>query len=298
MLMGGWSAEREVSLQSGTAALKALQRQGVDAFGVDLTRDNVTVLMQGGFQRVFNALHGRGGEDGVVQGALDLIGIPYTGSGVVGCALAMDKVRSKQCWLGAGLPTPEFTMLTPETDVEQVVARLGLPVMVKPGREGSSLGMTKVVAARDLREAYQRAAALDSAVLAESWIAGPEYTAGILGEEVLPLIKLETPRAFYDYAAKYSDDSTRYVCPCGLDQEQESALQRLALDAFRCLGATGWGRVDMIVDRAGQPWLLEVNTIPGLTDHSLVPMAARQHGIDFDALAMRILETSLGDKAV
>lgn len=296
--MGGWSAERPVSLQSGTAALRALQRKGVDAFGVDLTRDNVTVLMQGGFQRVFNALHGRGGEDGVVQGALDLLGIPYTGSGVVGCALAMDKLRSKQCWLGAGLPTPDFMMLTPETEPEQVVARLRLPIMVKPVCEGSSLGMTKVVAARDLRDAYERAAALDSAVLAESWVAGAEYTAGILGEEVLPLIKLETPRAFYDYAAKYSDETTRYVCPCGLDEDRESALQRLAWDAFRCLGATGWGRVDMMVDRSGQPSLLEVNTIPGLTDHSLVPMAARQHGIDFDALVMRILETSLGGKAV
>jgi D-alanine-D-alanine ligase len=291
VLMGGLSAEREVSLKSGMAALAALKRSGVDAHGVDVGRNIARILLDGEFDRVFIALHGRGGEDGVLQGMLEQMGLPYTGSGVLGSALAMDKLKSKQVWLGAGLPTPEFATLDATTDFAGVVERLGLPLMVKPVREGSSIGMTKVEHIGDLAQAYERAAAYDE-VMAERWIAGEEYTAGILGRWPLPLIRLETPRAFYDYQAKYHASDTRYILPCGLPPEHERALQELALRAFDCLRTGGWGRVDMMVDGAGRPWLLEVNTIPGLTDHSLVPMAARQAGIGFDELALRILEGS------
>jgi D-alanine-D-alanine ligase len=296
VLMGGLSAERDVSLKSGAAALAALRRCGVDAHGLDVGRDMgrdvARALREGAFDRVFIALHGRGGEDGVLQGLLDGLGLPYTGSGVLGSALAMDKLKSKQLWLGAGLPTPGFALLDEATDYAATVERLGLPLMVKPVREGSSIGMTKVEDLEQLPAAFRRAAHYDGEVIAECWIAGAEYTAAILREEVLPLIRLETPRLFYDYAAKYSDETTRYICPCGLGQAREKELQTLALRAFRCVRASGWGRVDLMVDMRGQPWLLEVNTIPGLTDHSLVPMAAREAGLSFDDLVLAILETS------
>lgn len=288
VLMGGWSAERKISLQSGAAVLGALQRQGVDAHGIDVGRSILDELQRGRFDRAFIMLHGRGGEDGVIQGALEVLGLPYTGSGVLGSALGMDKLRCKRLWQGTGLPTPDFQLLDGSPD-ESALEHLGIPLIVKPAREGSSLGMTKVERSERLKDAWAQAYAFDKVVFAERWIHGTEYTVAILGSVVLPVIALETPHAFYDYQAKYQARSTRYICPCGLSEPEEQALQRLALDAFDAIGACGWGRVDMIVDAAANPWLIEVNTIPGMTDHSLVPMAARQAGIDFDELVLRIL---------
>jgi D-alanine-D-alanine ligase len=292
VLMGGQSAERAVSLNSGGAVLAALQRRGVDAHGVDVGTDVLQQLRAGAFDRAFIILHGRGGEDGVIQGALQSIGMPYTGSGVLGSALGMDKLRTKQVWRGAGLPTPDFEILDASTDFEAVAARLGLPLMVKPVHEGSSIGMARVEQAHELCGAWKQAARYDREVVAERWIQGSEYTASVLGSQALPLICLETPRTFYDYEAKYVADTTRYICPCGLPAEQEAALQELALRAFQAVDAWGWGRVDFMLDGQARPWLIEVNTVPGMTDHSLVPMAAREAGIEFDELVMRILETS------
>ncbi len=291
--MGGTSAEREISLESGGAVLAALRRQGVDAHGIDVDGDIMKVLGGAGFDRVFIALHGRGGEDGVIQGALDTLGVPYTGSGVLGSALTMDKCRSKRIWISAGLPTPKFLELNEECDADAVWSTLGLPLMLKPVREGSSLGASKVTDREAFDEAWQLAAQFDHRVMAECWIEGQEYTASILQEKVLPLILLQTARTFYDYTAKYHDENTRYICPCGLNAEREEVLGQLALRAFRLVGASGWGRVDMIVDHAGAPWLIEVNAVPGMTSHSLVPMAAKVAGIEFDDLVLRILETSM-----
>jgi D-alanine-D-alanine ligase len=292
VLLGGRAAEREISLKSGQAVLSALLRQGVDAHPLDPDASVLEVLRTGGFDRAFIALHGRGGEDGQIQGALETIGLPYTGSGVLGSALGMDKYRTKLAWAGRGLPTADYVLLSDDSDVAAAAA-LGFPLMIKPVREGSSIGMARVEDAAALEHAWRNAAEYDALVLAERWIQGAEYTCAILGHEALPLIRLETPHAFYDFAAKYRADSTRYHCPCGLDETTESRLCQLALDAFDAVGASGWGRVDLMVDAAGQPFLLEVNTVPGMTDHSLVPMAARVAGIDFDALVWRILETSL-----
>lgn len=293
VLMGGRSAERAVSLNSGGAVLKALLAQGVDAHGVDTDRpDLLGDLARGGFERAFIALHGRGGEDGVIQGALEVIGLPYTGSGVLGSALSMDKVRSKRVWQGAGLPTPPYAVLRESADLN-AAKDLGFPLMIKPAREGSSIGMSKVEQASDLEAAWLAAAGYDHEVLAERWITGGEYTAALLAGDALPLIRLETPRSFYDYEAKYQADSTRYLCPCGLSAESEGRLQALAATAFEALGAGGWGRVDFMVDGEDRPWLIEANTVPGMTDHSLVPMAARAAGIDFEQLVWRILETAV-----
>jgi D-alanine-D-alanine ligase len=293
VLLGGRSAEREISLRSGQAVLDALHQGGVQAHGVDAGADDFLQQLGGGdFDRAFVALHGRGGEDGVVQGLLDNLGLPYTGSGVLGSALSMDKLRTKQLWLGAGLPTPAFVSLQGQADL-QAVAALGFPVILKPAREGSSIGMTKVEQESDLEKAWQEAARYDSEVVAESWVYGAEYTAGVVADTVLPLIRLETPREFYDYEAKYLADTTRYHCPCGLLPEVESDLQGLAMRAFRSVDACGWGRVDFFVDAAQRPWLIEVNTVPGMTDHSLVPMAAQVHGWDMAELVWRILETSV-----
>jgi D-alanine-D-alanine ligase len=289
VLMGGLSAERPVSLKSGAAVLAALQRRGVDAHGVDVGRDIVPVLAQGGFDRAFIALHGRGGEDGVIQGLLESLGLPYTGSGVLGSALSMDKVRTKQLWQAVGLPTPAGADLHAGTRWDDVVKTLGLPLAVKPVREGSSIGTTRVERREQLEPAWRAAAQFDDRVMAEPWIQGPEYTVAILAGVALPVIRLETPRGFYDYNAKYEADDTRYHCPCGLDVAEEQRLQALALRAFESLGAYGWGRVDVMMDAHGNPWLLENNTAPGMTDHSLVPMAARAAGIDFDELVWRIL---------
>jgi len=293
VLMGGWSAEREVSLKSGQAVLEALMSRGVDAHGIDVDRNIIQTLQAGGYDRVFNILHGRGGEDGVIQGALETLGLPYTGSGVMASALSMDKLRTKQLWQGAGLPTPPFEVLGEGFDPAAVVARLGLPMMVKPATEGSSIGMSKVNSEAQLQVAWELASQYDATVLAEAWITGGEYTAAILGRQSLPLIRLEPMVEFYDYDAKYISDETKYHCPCGLEAAKEAELQQLALRAFDALGARGWGRVDIMLDTAGRPWLLENNTLPGMTDHSLVPMAAKAAGMEFGDLVVRILELSM-----
>nr|WP_197722777.1 D-alanine--D-alanine ligase [Sulfurivermis fontis] len=293
VLMGGWSAEREISLKSGNAVLAALQRRGVDAHGVDAGRDVVQVLERGGFARAFIAWHGRGGEDGELQGALDLLQLPYTGSGVLASALGMDKWRSKMVWQAAGLPVPEFELLDAQSDFAAVERRLGLPLFVKPANEGSSIGVSKVRSAGGTRAAYAAAAQYDSLVLAERFVGGGEYTVAILGARALPAVRIVPATEFYDYEAKYFRDDTRYLCPCGLPAEQEQHMQALALRAFAVLGCRGWGRVDFLMDAAGNPFVLEVNTVPGMTDHSLVPMAARAAGIEFDELVWRILAGTL-----
>ncbi len=292
VLMGGRSAEREISLKSGTMVLDALKKSGVDAHAFDPRDHGLEALKAQRFDRAFIALHGRFGEDGTVQGALEYLGIPYTGSGVMASALAMDKWRTKLLWRAAGLPTPHYELMSARTDPAGLAARLGLPLMVKPAREGSSIGMSKVATIEKIAPAYELAARYDDVVIAERFVEGMELTAGILGDEPLPLIRLETPREFYDYQAKYFADDTRYICPCGLPAEQERSVQRTALEAFRLLGCSGWGRVDAMLDRDGTLQLLEVNTIPGMTDHSLVPMAARAQGISFEDLCVRILESA------
>ncbi len=289
---GGWSAEREVSLKSGAQVLAGLQRAGVDAVGVDAGRDILTVLAGGGFDRVFLILHGRGGEDGQIQGGLEIIGLPYTGSGVLGSALAMDKLRTKRFWAGSGFPTPHWRVLDSAEDAEAAADSLGLPLMIKPALEGSSIGMTKVTGREQLAGAWREAGAFGP-VLAERFIDGPEITVSLLGDMALPAIRLETPRDFYDYAAKYESDTTQYHLPSGLPEAQEQRCRELALAAFEALGGSGWGRVDLMLDAVGEPWLIEANTAPGMTDHSLVPMAARAAGLDFQQLVLSILDDSL-----
>ncbi|MDD2914050.1 MAG: D-alanine--D-alanine ligase [Gallionella sp.] len=290
VLFGGKSAEREVSLKSGAAVLAALQRSGVDAHAFDPAVENLQALRDEGYDRAFIALHGRYGEDGTVQGALELLGIPYTGSGVLASALGMDKWRTKLVWQAAGLPIPNYTLLDEHSDWEGVVKQLGLPLFVKPANEGSSVGISKVKASGELQQAYREAAKHDKLVIAESFVGGGEYTAAILGEQALPVIKIESVNEFYDYEAKYLRDDTRYLCPCGLTAEQEAEMQRLAKQAFALIGGQGWGRVDFLMSETGKPYLLEINTSPGMTDHSLVPMAARQAGISFEQLVVRVLE--------
>jgi len=292
--MGGWSAEREVSLNSGQAVLAALQKRGVDAVGIDVERATIIdKLQQGGFDRAFNMLHGPGGEDGVIQGALEVFELPYTGSNVASSALAMDKLRCKQVFSGASLPTPNYRVLTDEVDLNYVVAELGLPLMIKPALEGSSIGMSKVDHEQDMLAAYQLAALYDGEVIAEQWITGNEYTVAVLADEALPVIRLETPHTFYDYDAKYVANDTQYHCPCDLDEKQQSQLQRLAIAAFKVVGASGWGRVDIMCDEQNKPYIIELNTVPGMTDHSLVPMAAKAAGMEFDELVYRILAQTL-----
>ena len=293
VLMGGASAERVISLETGRAVYEALCRKGIDAVSVDARDDVLLTLTEGGFDRAFIALHGRGGEDGVIQGALETLGIPYTGSGVAGSALAMDKVRSKRIWQQMGLSTPDFMLIESEQDLHDAVSRLGLPLMVKPVHEGSSCGASKLSAAENIPDVWKTANQFEDDVLAERWVHGKEYTVAILGQRTLPAIRLETPREFYDYQAKYELDSTQYICPCGLDEKQESELRDMALRAFNAVGAQGWGRVDMFIAENGEFKLIEVNTVPGMTSHSLVPMAAKQAGIEFDELVVKILDTSL-----
>jgi D-alanine-D-alanine ligase len=290
VLLGGRSAEREVSLKSGGMVLKALRSRGVDAHPFDPSEKGFELLVREDFKRAFIALHGRFGEDGTVQGILEWLGIPYTGSGVLASALAMDKLRTKRIWAAEKLPTPSYEVLSEHTNFRIAARKLGLPIMVKPAAEGSSIGMSKVRAVSDLKKAYQLAAKYDRVVIAEQFIDGIELTCGILGEEALPLIKLETPREFYDYDAKYVADDTRYILPSGLPAKKEGELQELCLAAFRTLGCRGWGRVDLMLNRRGRPFLLEVNTAPGMTDHSLVPMAARAVGLSYEELCLRILE--------
>lgn len=295
VMLGGTSAERPVSLNSGAAVLAALTRQGVDAHAFDPANRNLGDLISGEFDRVFIALHGRYGEDGCMQGALELLDIPYTGSGVMASAIAMDKWRTKLLWRAAGLPTADWAILDAASDYAAVEQKLGLPIFVKPAREGSSIGMSKVTAPGTLKAAYETAVEHDALVLAEKFIDGAEFTVGILGDTALPLIRLApaADKAFYDFEAKYLRDDTQYHCPAGLPDAQEAALRQLALDAFRLVDGRGWGRVDLMLDSLGNPYLLEVNTSPGMTDHSLVPMAARAAGLDFDTLCLKILEQTL-----
>lgn len=293
VMMGGSSAERDISLQSGQAVYDALQRQKIDVHIVDPQKNVMTQLEKGKFDRVFIALHGRGGEDGLMQGMLETLGLPYTGSGVLGSSLAMDKCRSKRIWQSHELPTPAFVELNEHSDWDAVVKYLGLPLIVKPVREGSSYGASKVKELSELKNAWRQAHEYDARVMAESWIEGSEYTIPILGDQILPMIHLETPREFYDYEAKYIADTTQYHCPCGLDVETENELGKLALDAFKALDVSGWGRVDLMLGNDGNPWLIEVNTVPGMTSHSLVPMSAKQAGMRFDDLTLSILATSL-----
>jgi D-alanine-D-alanine ligase len=292
VLLGGKSAEREVSLKSGSMVLNALRSRGVNAFPFDPAERAIDALMSERFDRVFIALHGRFGEDGTVQGVLEWLGIPYTGSGVLASALAMDKLRTKRVWQSEKLPTPAYELLAQDTNFSIAARRLGVPVMVKPASEGSSIGMSKVRVAAKLEEAYRLAAKYDRVVIAEKFIEGTELTGAILGEQALPLIKLETPRDFYDYEAKYVADDTRYIVPCGLSEKKEREIQALCLKAFQSLGCRGWGRVDLMLSRSGRPYLLEVNTSPGMTDHSLVPMAARAIGLSYEDLCLRILESA------
>ena len=292
VLMGGSSAERAISLMSGQGVLAALRSQGVDAHAFDPQQQSLWALREQGFARCFIALHGRHGEDGTVQGALELLGIPYTGSGVMASALAMDKWRTKLIWQASGISTPRYELLRRDTDFAAVALRLGLPMMVKPASEGSSVGMSKVRKAADLEEAYTLAANYDPLVIAEQFIEGAEFTAGILGRETLPLIRLETPRDFYDYEAKYLANDTRYIVPCGLPPDAENAIRAEALRAFDALGCRAWGRADVMLDRAGKPYFLEINTSPGMTDHSLVPLAARHAGISYEELCLRVLQSA------
>lgn len=293
VLMGGDSAEREISLKSGAAVLRSLQRQGIDAHAIDCDQQSLRQLQDEKFERVFIVLHGRGGEDGTIQGALDSIGLLYTGSGVLGSALAMDKLRTKQIWHSCGIPTPPFQILNRGFDPVEVVERLGLPLMVKPIHEGSSIGMSRVESVDELHAAWLRATQSDDSVLAESWVSGAEYTVAIINGEALPPIKLETSHSFYDFEAKYQSGMTQYLCPCGLGPDAEARLKLLALEAFDAVGASGWGRVDVMADVDGEFLPIEVNTIPGMTDLSLVPMAAKAAGIDFDQLTSAILMQTL-----
>ncbi|MDP3585111.1 MAG: D-alanine--D-alanine ligase [Thiobacillus sp.] len=295
VMLGGTSAERPVSLNSGNAVLAALLRQGIDAHAFDPANRNLGDLISGEFDRVFIALHGRYGEDGCMQGALELLNLPYTGSGVMASAIGMDKWRTKLLWRAAGLPTADWDILVADSDFAAIEKRLGLPIFVKPAREGSSIGMSKVTEAGTLKAAFDVAVEHDALVLAEKFIDGAEFTVGILGTTALPLIRLQPAKekAFYDFEAKYLRDDTQYHCPAGLPDAQEMALRHLALDAFRLVEGRGWGRVDVMLDSLGNPYLLEVNTSPGMTDHSLVPMAARVAGLSFDQLCIAILEQTL-----
>ena len=289
VMLGGKSAEREVSLNSGAAVLAALQRSGVDAHAFDPAIRDLHELQEQGFKRVFIALHGRFGEDGTVQGALELMGIPYTGSGVMASALAMDKFRTKLVWQAMNLPIPDYALLTPASDWDAVVRQLGLPLFVKPANEGSSVGISKVKTLADLPAAYAEAAKHDSIVLAERFVGGGEYTVAILGDSALPVIKIVPATEFYDYDAKYLRNDTQYLCPSDLTAEKEAEMQHLAQQAFALIGGAGWGRVDFLKDEAGKLYLLEINTSPGMTDHSLVPMAARVSGKSFEQLVVEIL---------
>ncbi|WP_355661400.1 D-alanine--D-alanine ligase [Halomonas salifodinae] len=292
VLYGGDSAEREVSLVSGKAVLAALRRSGVDAQGYDPAEGGLVGLERLAPDRVFIALHGRGGEDGTLQGALELLKIPYTGSGVLASALGMDKQRTKQVWQALGLPTPESLLLHDDTDWAAVCSRLGLPLIVKPVHEGSTLGITIVEDAASLAAAYREASRFDAQVMAERFIRGEEYTVSLLGGRVLPAIRVEVPSGFYDYEAKYVSNDTLYHLPCGLSSAEEAELGELCRAAFEAIGCRGWGRIDVMRDAQGRFWLLEVNTVPGMTDHSLVPQAAAHAGIDFDALVLAILATA------
>jgi len=292
VLLGGTSSEREISLKSGNACLAALLKRGVDAHPFDPKDKPIASLVTAKFDRVFIALHGPGGEDGTLQGALEFLGLPYTGSGVMGSAIGMDKLRTKRLAQAVGIPTTDYMVLRSPADLDNCIERLGLPMIVKPATQGSSVGMTKVEKADQLSGAYQAAAMLEPDVFAEPWITGAEYTVAVLQGRALPSIRIETPATFYDYQAKYFRTDTKYHCPSGLSTEAEKHLANLAQATFTAVGAEGWGRADFMMDKAGKPYLLEINTVPGMTDHSLVPMAARALDISFEQLVWQVLETS------
>jgi len=292
VLMGGASAEREISLKSGQEILQGLLSAGIDAHAVDWSGALGHDFIDNAFDRYFIALHGRGGEDGQIQAVLELMGVPYTGTRVLGCSLAMDKIRAKLVLLGAGMLTPPFEVIDAESDAGAVIEKLGLPLIIKPAREGSSFGITKVESDIEFDEAFGNARKFDDAVLAERWIEGRDYTLSIVSDAALPIIRVETPHEFYDYAAKYIDDTTQYICPCGLSPDEERNTAELALAAFAALDGRGWGRVDFMRGEDSRMWLIEFNTVPGMTDHSLVPMAARQAGLSFEELVLSILASS------
>ncbi len=293
VLYGGTSSEREISLLSGQAIYAALKNLGINAVAIDAQDDVLQQLIQHELDYVFIALHGPGGEDGTVQGALEYLQLPYTGSGVLASALAMDKQRCKQLWKGIGLPTCDFIILNEDTDWKAALVDLGGKAMVKPACEGSSIGMRSVENADQLKSAWLHAASFDSVVIAEPLLEGEEYTVAVLGNKALPSIRIRSEEIFYDYKAKYFSDETSYFCPSGLSEAREEEIRQLSLDAFNSLGCIGWGRVDLMVDRQGNFQLLEVNTVPGMTSHSLVPMAAIASGIDFDQLVLQILQEAL-----
>ena len=293
VLFGGKSGEREVSIKSGSAVLAALKRQGVDAVAFDPATEALSELSQ--FDRAFISLHGRFGEDGTIQGALELMEIPFTGSGVMASSLGMDKWRTKLMWRAVGVATPDFEVVTEASDFAAIEQKLGLPLFVKPANEGSSIGISKVKTAGGLKAAYELAAKADPLVIAEQFVGGGEYTVGILADEALPIIRIVPKNEFYDFEAKYLRDDTEYRCPCGLSAEKEAVIQQEALQAFRAIGCSGWGRVDFLMDEAGMHYFLEVNTSPGMTDHSLVPMAAKAAGVSFDELVVKILSMTLDD---
>lgn len=296
VLLGGTSGEREVSLKSGAAVLAALKRQNIDAHAFDPAQKSLSELVQ--FDRIFNTLHGRGGEDGTMQGALELMGIPYTGSGVMASSVGMDKWRTKLLWKALNIATPDFEVVNEHSNFDAIEKKLGLPLFVKPANEGSSIGISKVKALGGLQAAWILAAKADPLVIAEKFVGGGEYTVGILGDVALPIIKIVPKNEFYDYEAKYLRDDTEYLCPCGLSKQKEAQIQTEALQAFKAIGCRGWGRVDFLMDGdstndMGNHYFLELNTNPGMTDHSLVPMAAKAAGMSFDELVMKILSMTL-----
>jgi D-alanine-D-alanine ligase len=297
VLLGGKSAERMVSLDSGKAVLEALLRSGVNAEGFDPQERSVTELV--GYDRAFIVLHGRGGEDGQIQGVLEWMNVPYTGTGVQGSAIGMDKVKTKQIWQGSDLPTAPYRIISKDSDLNEVIESLGLPLIIKPVHEGSSVGMSKVEKAEDLTAAIEKATIHDAVVMAEKWITGREYTISFLNGLPLPVIRLQPPAdvAFYDYEAKYNRNDVEYGIPCGLSESEEKNLQELCLRAFQAVGASGWGRIDAMLDEQGNFWLLEVNTVPGMTSHSLVPKAAKAVGYSFDELCVAILAQTLTEQA-
>ncbi len=295
VVMGGASAEREISIKSGLAVVSALEKQGVDVIAIDVKDSLIDALAGKKIDRVFNIIHGRGGEDGVLQAVLEVMNIPYSGSGVMASALTMDKLRTKLCWQGAGLATPQWFVLKNEQEIDSCIGKLGFPVIVKPAQEGSSIGMSKANNKDELKKAFDVAENYQCDVLVEAWVQGSEYTVGVVDGEALPVIRLETNNLFYDFEAKYQSNSTQYHCPCGLTESQETGLQKLAIEACKVVGVEGWGRVDVFIDQQGISQLIEVNTVPGMTDHSLVPMAAKAEGCDFGELVWRILETTLDE---
>ncbi|MEM8845144.1 MAG: D-alanine--D-alanine ligase [Pseudomonadota bacterium] len=292
VLMGGSSGERSISLKSGSAVLKALLENKVDAHGIDVDKDIFDVLNKGSYDRAFIALHGCGGEDGTMQGGLETIAMPYTGSGVMASSICMDKLMTKKIWQAVGISSPNFMTIQSETSFEYIRTKLGAPFVIKPSLEGSSLGVHKVDDEAQYKTSVEEASHHKGHLMAEQWIEGKEYTVSILDDDALPVIRLETPHTFYDFEAKYEANDTQYLLPCGLTYKHELNLQQQALDAFKATGASGWGRVDVMLDKQGQSWFLEVNTVPGMTDHSLVPMAAASVGIDFKQLVISILDTS------